>query len=72
MCFKYKDVIYVKSVRILSFSGPYFLAFGLNKGKYGPEELRIRTLITVVFRNLSNIFDGSFGGNNGTKYSRVD
>ena len=48
----------LKSVRIQSFSGPYFPAFGLNTeratpyffvfspnaGKYGPEKLRIRTL----------------------------
>ena len=27
----------VKSVRIQSFSGPYFPAFGLNTRKYGPE-----------------------------------
>ena len=27
----------VKSIRIRSFSGPYFSAFGLNTGKYGPE-----------------------------------
>ena len=49
----------VKSVRIRRFSGPYFLAFGLNtenyeasfvfspnEGKYGPENLRIRTFFT--------------------------
>ena len=52
----------VKSVRIRSFSGAYFPAFGLirrdspynlylsvlsaNAGKYGPEKLRIRTLFT--------------------------
>ena len=46
----------VKSVRIRSFSGPYFPAFGMNTktpyfsvfspnaGKYGPQQLRIRTL----------------------------
>ena len=27
----------VKSVRVRSYSGSYFLAFGLNTGKYGPE-----------------------------------
>ena len=36
----------VKSVHIRSFFGPYFPAFGLNTGKYGPEKLRIRTLFT--------------------------
>ena len=49
----------VKSVRIQSFSGPCFPAFGLNTedtpylsvfspnaGKYGPEKLRIRKLFT--------------------------
>ena len=34
----------VKSARIRSFSVPYFPAFVLNTGKYGPEKLRIRTL----------------------------
>ena len=28
------------------FSGPYFLVFELNTGKYGPEKLRIWTLFT--------------------------
>ena len=47
---------YVKSVRIWSFSGPYFPAFGLNTerygafspnaGKYEPEKLQIRTLFS--------------------------
>ena len=47
---------YVKSVRIRSFSGPCFPAFGLNTeryevlslnaGKYGREKLRMRTLFT--------------------------
>ena len=49
----------VKSVRIRSFSGPYFSAFGLNTerygvslctqskcGKDGPEKLRIGALFT--------------------------
>ena len=36
----------LKSVRIRSFYGLYFPAFGLNLGKYGPEKLRIRTLFT--------------------------
>ena len=45
-----------KSVHMRSFSGRYFLAFGLNTpylsilstnvGKYGPEKLQIRTLFT--------------------------
>ena len=46
----------VKSVRIRSFSGLYFLGlktedrkylpvFSPNAGKYGPEKLRIRTLL---------------------------
>ena len=30
-----RPVNYVKGVRIGSFSGPYFLAFGLNKDRYG-------------------------------------
>ena len=45
---------FVKSVRIRSFSGPYFTAFDTlylsvfksNAGKYGPEKLRTRTLFT--------------------------
>ena len=28
----------VKSVKIRSFSGPYFPVFGLNTEKYGPEK----------------------------------
>ena len=44
----------VKSVRLWSFSGPYFPAFSLKTerygvkygGKHGPEKLRIRTLFT--------------------------
>ena len=49
----------VKSVGILSLSGPYFPTFGLNTEsygvslriqsecrKYGPQALRIRTLLT--------------------------
>ena len=50
-----KEMHYVKSVRIRSFSGPYFPAFGLNfpvfspnAGKYGPGKLRIRTLFTQL------------------------
>ena len=35
----------VESVRIRSFFGPYFPAFSPNVGKYGPEKLRMRTLI---------------------------
>ena len=60
MRFDFSDLKhYVKSVRIRSFSGLYFPAFGLNTerygvslsvfspsaGKYGPEKLRIWTLI---------------------------
>ena len=47
---------YVKTVRIWSFSGPYFSAFGLNMkrygvfspnaGKYRSEKLQIRILFT--------------------------
>ena len=49
----------VKSVHIRSFSGPYFLAFGLNMerylrsaivGKCGPEKLRIRIILTQCMR----------------------
>ena len=53
----------VESVRVRSYSGPYFPAFGLNKdritpylslfspnaGKYGPEQLRI---LTQCVRNI--------------------
>ena len=37
----------LKSVRICSFSGPYFPVFSPNAGKYGPEKLRIRILHAV-------------------------
>ena len=43
---------YVKSVQILSFSGPYFPVFGLNTGKYGPEKTPyLDTFHTVLFVN---------------------
>ena len=66
----------VKSVRICSFSGPYFSAFGRNTlylsvfspnvEKYGPEKLQIRTFLTQrkTWENLwsSHVFKGySFG-----------
>ena len=40
------DEHHVKSVRIQSFSGPYFPAFELNMRKQGPEKLQIRILFT--------------------------
>ena len=36
----------VKSVQIRRFSGPYFLVFSPNTGKYGSEKLHILTLFT--------------------------
>ena len=36
----------VKSIRIRSFSGPYFLVFSPNARKYGTKKLRIRTIFT--------------------------
>ena len=36
----------MKSVLIWSFFGPYYPAFGLNTEIYGPDKLRIRTLLT--------------------------
>ena len=50
----FPDVHCVKSVRIWSFSDPYFPVFRLNTlsvfspnaGKYRPEKLRIQTLFT--------------------------
>ena len=59
----------VKSVRIWSFSGLYFPAFGLNTvsifstnaGKYGPEKLRIRTLFMQwVCLNICYYFASKF------------
>ena len=59
----------VKNVRIRSFSGPYFPAFvlnterylfvlSLNGEKYGPEQPRIRTLVTqcasLMVKNICN------------------
>ena len=43
---------FVKSVRIRSFSGPHFLVFSPNAGKYGPEKLQIRALSTVLGLSL--------------------
>ena len=64
------DLHYVKSVRIRSFSGPFFsyflvCIFSPNAGKYRPEKLRIRTLfshwwwltlpqVTLVYKRDSN------------------
>ena len=42
----FTDVHCVKSVRIWSFSGRYFLRIW---AEYGPEKLRIRTLFTLWF-----------------------
>ena len=36
----------MKSVRIRSFSGSYFPAFGLKTGRSGPEKLQMQTLFT--------------------------
>ena len=57
----------LKSVRTRSFSGPYFLAFGLNTpylsvfspnaGKYGPEKFQIRTLFTQCLRHFRVFVD---------------
>ena len=53
----------VKSARIWSYPGPYFPAFGLNMEryslfspnaeKYGPEKLRIRTLLRSTITILA-------------------
>ena len=65
MCFPHHCV---KSVRIRSFPGPNFPAFGLNTpylsvfspnaGKYGPEKLQLRTLFTQC--TLLQIWDGAY------------
>ena len=39
----------MKSVQIWSFSGPYFPAFGLNTGKYGPEKTPYLDTFHAVF-----------------------
>ena len=41
---KYASKYCTKSIQMQSFSGPYFPAFELNSGKYGPEKLHIWTL----------------------------
>ena len=46
----------VKSIHIRSFSGPYFSVFGLNTGKYGPEKLRIWTILTQCRLNSLDTF----------------
>ena len=48
-CYKHSLLVgydCMKSVLIWSFFGPYYPAFGLNTGIYGPDKLRIRTLLT--------------------------
>ena len=64
-CFSLRRFYCVKSVRLRSFYGPYFLGFGLNTktcgvcpvfspnaGKYWPEKLWIRTLFTECYLYL--------------------
>ena len=41
-----KNLYCVKSVRIRSFSGPYFPTIGPNAAKYRPEKLLIHTLFS--------------------------
>ena len=66
VCYKH----YMKSVRIRSFSGPYFPEFGLNTkryslfsvfipnaGKYGPEKLLIWTLF-MQWRGMESVAVG--------------
>ena len=42
----------VKSVQLRSFSGPYFLVFGLNTGKYGPEKTIYLEGFHVVIKSI--------------------
>ena len=41
--YSYCYLHFVKSVQIRGFFCPYFLVFGLNTGKYGPEEIPFRS-----------------------------
>ena len=43
----------VKIVQIQSFSNPYFLVFGLNTGKYGPEKTPHLDTFQAVAASLS-------------------
>ena len=45
-----------KSVRILSFSGPYLFVFSPNGGKYGLEKLRTQTL-SMQWQSLNTYTD---------------
>ena len=46
------------------FSGPYYLAIGLNTGKYGPEKLRIWTFFTqCLISQLNERSQGFFVSN---------
>ena len=53
------SIHYVKSARIRSFSGPYFLAFGLNTERYGvylrieSEYEKMRTRKNFLFGHFS-------------------
>ena len=40
-----RDEDCLKTVRIQSFSGPFFSVFSPNAGKFGLEKLRIQTLL---------------------------
>ena len=46
----------VKSVRLRSFSGPYFPACWLNTGKDGPEKLRIGTILVAYEQCTESVF----------------
>ena len=46
----------VKSIQILSFSGPNFPVFNPNAGNYGPVKTRILTLFTLRSPKCSFVF----------------
>ena len=68
----------VKSVRIWSYSGPHFPAFGLNTERYCPNAGKMQTRITpntgtfyiVVAKNVKNICQKSEHEKNRLCHSR--
>ena len=61
-CTKINVSRYIKSVRILNYSGPYFPAFGLNMERYGVSLLiqseceKVRTRINPNTDTLRNVY----------------
>ena len=63
------SIHYVKSVRVRSFSGPYFPTFGLNTEKYGVP-LRIQSECGKIWTRKTSNMD-TFHAVIGTKWVKI-